>query len=85
MADEVDAVGSGALEVIADAMGVADVRPEQSMSDLHPDSATLLQVVGALQERFDITFDVVDVFSAEVVGDLVRLVREAVATRSRAS
>ncbi|GAA1329690.1 acyl carrier protein [Saccharothrix algeriensis] len=81
MADDAGAVADAALDLIAGSMGLPGVRPEQPVAGLHVDSVTLLRVVEALQERFDITVDVVDVFSAEVVGDLVRLVEEAVAAR----
>jgi len=38
-------------------------------------SEQLLQLVVALEDQFDITVDIVDIFTAHTVGDIARLTR----------
>jgi acyl carrier protein len=73
-----DPVMDVVLAEIADVLGLAEVRAEQRMPDLGADSVTLLRLMGVLQERFDISMDVVDIFTAELAGDLVATVEASI-------
>jgi acyl carrier protein len=45
------------------------------LDELGMSSEQLLQLMVALEDRFDITVDLVDIFTADTVGDIARLTR----------
>jgi acyl carrier protein len=81
MSDKDGIIEAEVLREAAKVVGVVEVRAEQRVADLKPDSVTLMRLIAALQERFDISIDVVDVFTAETVSDLVDIVEYGVRAR----
>lgn len=64
------------LSVISEVVSPLEVSPDSSLDDLEASSVLLLRLMVALQQKFDVVLDVVDMFSVDDVGDLVRLVEE---------
>lgn len=64
------------MSVISEVVSPLEVSPDSSFDDLEASSVLLLRLMVALQRRFDVVLDVVDMFSVDDVNDLVRLVEE---------
>jgi acyl carrier protein len=64
------------MSVIFEVFSPLEVSLDKSFDDLEANSVLLLRLMAALQRRFDVVLDVVDMFTVEDVGDLVRLVEE---------
>jgi acyl carrier protein len=66
------------MSVISEVVSPLEVSPDSSLDDLEVTSVLLLRLMVALQRRFDVVLDVVDMYSVDDVGDLVRLVEERI-------
>lgn len=64
------------MSVISGVFAPAEVTPDSTFDDLEATSVSLLRLMVALQRKFSIDVDVVDMFTINDVGDLVRLVEE---------
>ena len=71
-------ISDDVLSVISDVFSPREVLPNSKIGALEADSVSLLRLMVVLQRRFNVTLDVVDMFNADDVGDLVRLVEERV-------
>jgi acyl carrier protein len=67
------------MSVISEVFAPAEVSPESTFDDLGASSLHLLRLVSSFNRRFDVALDVVDMFSVDNVGDLIRLVEERMA------
>ncbi|WP_369174966.1 acyl carrier protein [Streptomyces sp. R28] len=65
------------LREVAKAFGVPEVKGEDHFAQLGANSVSLLRLMSALQEKYDITIDLVDIFQARTVAELVVLVENA--------
>lgn len=66
------------LAVISDVFAPLEVLPDSSFDDLEANSVLLLRLMVALQRKFDIDLDVVDMFTVDNVVQLVQLVEERI-------
>jgi mycobactin peptide synthetase MbtE len=62
------------LGEVARTFGVPEVRADDSFARLGANSVALLRLMSAIQERYDITIDLVDIFQVGNVAELVTLV-----------
>jgi acyl carrier protein len=69
------------MSAISEVFAPAEVSPESTLESLGATSVTLLRLMSSLQRRFGIVLDVVDMFSVDDVGDLIRLVEERMAEK----
>ncbi|MDJ0105749.1 acyl carrier protein [Rhodococcus erythropolis] len=67
------------LEEIAASFDVQVLSLDDTLAGLGVDSVRLLRCMTRLQERFDVAIDVVDMFTAVQVRDLVAVCADAVA------
>ncbi|MEV6256976.1 acyl carrier protein [Nocardia sp. NPDC051911] len=67
------------LDEVAASFGVPAVSPDQTLAGLGVDSVAVLRCMTRLQNRFDVAIDVVDMFTATQVRDLVELVAGSIA------
>lgn len=70
------------MSVISEAFAPAEVTPDSTLFDLGATSLSLLRLMASLQRRFDVALDVVDMYSVDSIGELVRLVEERRSTDS---
>ena len=73
------------MSVISEVVSPIQVSPDSTLEDLEVSSVLLLRLMVALQRKFDIVLDVVDMFSVDDVADLVRLVEERIPRNGFAS
>lgn len=69
-----------AEHVIAELTRVTDVAaitPDMALDDLHLTSEATLRLLMALEKRFGVTIDIVDLFTAEKVDELIALAAPA--------
>jgi acyl carrier protein len=64
------------LSVISEVLSPLEVSADSSLGSLGVNSVLVLRMMVALQRRFNVALSVVDMFSADIVGDLVQLVEE---------
>jgi acyl carrier protein len=64
------------LSVISEVFAPAEVSPTSTLESLGATSVTLLRLMAAVRRELDVELDVVDMFSIDDVGDLIRLVGE---------
>jgi acyl carrier protein len=69
------------MSAISEVFAPAEVSPDSTLDDLGADSVSLLRLMASIQRRFDVVLDVVDMYSVNDVGELIRLVEERM-TRS---
>ena len=62
------------MAVFSEAFASVEVTAESTLFDLGANSLDLLRLMNQFQQKFDVLLDVVDMFSAENVGELVQLV-----------
>ncbi|TDV49795.1 acyl carrier protein [Actinophytocola oryzae] len=64
------------MSVISEVLTPREVSADSSINGLGVNSVLMLRLMVALQREFDVALSVADMFGAEDVGDLVRLVEE---------
>jgi acyl carrier protein len=64
------------MSVIFDVLSPLEVSADSRLGDVGANSVLLLRLMTALQRKFNVVLSVVDMFSVDDVGDLVRLVEE---------
>jgi acyl carrier protein len=64
------------MSVISAVFAPTEVSPDSTFDDIGANSVVLLRLMASLQRKFDVVLDVVDMFSVDDVGDLIRLVEE---------
>jgi acyl carrier protein len=69
------------LREVAAHFGVPTVSPADTLVGLRAGSVSILRLMAALRDRFDISIDVVDMFQAVAVSDLVVLVADSMSRR----
>lgn len=69
------------MVVISEVFAPREVSVDSSFDDLEADSVLMLRLMVALQRKFNVVLDIVDMFDVEVIGDLLRLVEERVPHR----
>lgn len=62
------------MSVISEVFAPLEVSLDDTFDDLGATSVSLLRLMVSIQNRFDVTLDVVDMFTVDKVGDLVELV-----------
>ncbi|BFV59633.1 hypothetical protein KCMC57_up47370 [Kitasatospora sp. CMC57] len=67
------------MSVISEVFAPLEVSEESTFDALGATSVSLLRLMVSIQSAFDVDLDVVDMFTVENVGDLVRLVDERIA------
>ncbi|MFI5726991.1 acyl carrier protein [Streptomyces cyaneofuscatus] len=69
------------LREVAKSFELPTVNPADSFTDLQQNSLAVLRMMVALEKRYGVGIDLVDVFSAASVADLVQLVQAAANAR----
>jgi acyl carrier protein len=69
------------MSAIAGVFAPVEVSPHSTFDELGATSVSLLRLMVAIQSRFNVVLDVVDMFSVDEVGGLIRLVEQR-STRS---
>ena len=69
------------VTIVSDVFDVKGVSPDRNFDDLEATSVLFLRLMLAIQGRFDIELDVVDMYSVDYVADLIQLVEERVPQR----
>ncbi|MBM7442867.1 acyl carrier protein [Streptomyces sp. HB132] len=64
------------MSVVSEEFAPLEVSPDSTFDDLTADSVSLLRLMVAIQSKFDVDLDVVDMFTVGNVGDLIQLVEE---------
>jgi acyl carrier protein len=64
------------MSVISEVFAPLDVSLDSTFEDLEATSVLLLRLMVSINRRCDVELDVVDMFSVDDVGDLVKLVEE---------
>ncbi|MFH9663487.1 acyl carrier protein [Streptomyces sp. NPDC017248] len=82
MSEPAMTVIDGVLEEVATSFGLASVSINDSFVDLRVNSVAVLRLMAALEDRFDIPLDLVDLFQAQAVDDLVELVTNSLDHRN---
>ncbi|MGZ2357922.1 acyl carrier protein [Streptomyces sp. 372A] len=82
MSEPAMTVIDGVLEEVATSFGLASVSINDSFVDLRVSSVAVLRLMAALEDRFDIPLDLVDLFQAQTVDDLVELVTNSLDHRN---
>ncbi|WP_030348948.1 acyl carrier protein [Streptomyces sp. NRRL S-1022] len=82
MSEPAVSVIDGVLEEVATSFGLASVSIDDSFVDLRVNSVAVLRLMAALEKRFDIPLDLVDLFQAQAVDDLVELVTSSLDQRN---
>lgn len=73
------------MSVISEVFAPLEVSPDSTFDDLTADSVSLLRLMVAIQSKFDVDLDVVDMFTVGDVGELIDLVEGRMAPRGVAS
>jgi acyl carrier protein len=61
------------IDEVQRVLNVRDVTPDTPIDAVGADSQALLRLTAALEETFDVSIDIVDMFTARSVADLVDL------------
>jgi acyl carrier protein len=69
------------MSVISEVFAPHEVSLASTFDSLGATSVSLLRLMVSIQSRFGVDLDVVDMFSVDGVGDLVRLVEERMTRR----
>lgn len=64
------------MSVISEVFAPLDVSLDSTFEDLEANSVLLLRLMVSIHRRCDVELDVVDMFSVDSIGDLVKLVEE---------
>lgn len=64
------------ISVISEVFAPLDVSLDSTFEDLEANSVLLLRLMVSIHRRCDVELDVVDMFSVDGIGDLVKLVEE---------
>lgn len=72
------------ISVIAEVFAPLEVSPHSTFESLGATSVSLLRLMVSIQSRIDVDLDVIDMFTVDGVGDLIRLVEERMAPRGLA-
>ncbi|MFF7636240.1 acyl carrier protein [Kitasatospora sp. NPDC008050] len=67
------------MSVISEVFAPLEVSLESTFDELGATSVSLLRLMVSIQSKFDVDLDVVDMFTVDDIGDLVRLVEERIA------
>ncbi|KPC80813.1 MULTISPECIES: acyl carrier protein [Streptomyces] len=73
------------MSVISEVFAPLEVSRDSTFDDLTADSVSLLRLMVAIQSKFDVDLDVVDMFTVGNVGELIDLVEGRMAHRGVAS
>ncbi|MBQ4347751.1 MAG: acyl carrier protein [Firmicutes bacterium] len=67
-------------QIIAEQLGspVAEIKGDATFADLGADSLDLFQIVSALEEEFELEFDIDDTEKIKTVGDVVEYIKAMV-------
>ena len=74
MLPEKSEIAEGTLAEVARTFDLPNVSFGDSFADLRTKSFAVLRLKVALEKRFDISVDLVDIFTAKIVADLVDMV-----------
>ena len=68
------------IRIIAEQLGIdeSEINESTTFADLGADSLDLFQIISALEEEFDMEFDVDDTEEIKTVGEAIDYIREAV-------
>jgi acyl carrier protein len=69
------------MSVISEVFAPLEVSLDSTFNGLGATSVSLLRLLVSIQSRFDVDLDVVDMFSVDDVGDLIRLVEGRITRR----
>ncbi|MET7621987.1 acyl carrier protein [Streptomyces sp. NPDC005408] len=64
------------MSAISEVFAPLEVSLDNTFDDLGATSVSLLRLMVSIQSRFDVTLDVVDMFTVGNVGELIHLVEE---------
>jgi acyl carrier protein len=64
------------MSVISEVFAPLDVSLDSTFEDLEVSSILLLRLMVSINHRCDVELDIVDMFSVDNIGDLVKLVEE---------
>lgn len=64
------------ISLLSEVFAPLEVSLDSTLDGLEATSVTLLRLMVSIKRRFDVDLDVVDMFTVDDVGDLVRLVEE---------
>lgn len=67
------------ISVVSEVFAPLEVSLDSTFDGLGASSVSLLRLMVSIQSKFDIDLDVVDMFTVNDVGDLIRLVEERMA------
>lgn len=67
------------ISVISEVFAPLEVSPDSTFDGLEATSVSLLRLMASIRRKFDVDLDVVDMFTVDDVGDLIRLVEERMA------
>ena len=72
---------STVIDIIAEQLGISsdEITEDTSLADLGADSLDLFQVISALEEEFEITFNTDDTDKIKTVKDAIDYINELVA------